>query len=329
MTVRQMGCGLLLGMVASLTWAQNPSTGSAQGFPDRPIRIVVPYVPGGSTDLLSRLLGDAASETLGQNVIVENRAGAGGMVGTAFVAKAAPDGYTIVICTIGTCAVNPTLMKNPGYDLFRDFAPVVFIGGVMNVFVVNNSVPVKNIKELIALARAQPGKLTFGSGGIGNSPHMTLELLQYRTKVNIIHIPYKGSGAAIIDVIGGQIDMMVENEPSIQPYVKTGRLRGIAVTGAQRSPGLPAVPTMVEQGFADFVVEPWFAFLAPSKTPRAVIDKLNAAFNAALRNPRLRPRLDEANLIIGGGTPEQLAAHMRTELDKWAQVIKANKISVD
>ena len=321
MTIRRICCALLFGIAALPTWAQN--------FPERPIRIVVPYVPGGSTDLLSRLLADAAAETLGQNVTVENRAGAGGMVGTAYVARSAPDGHTIVICTVGTCAVNPTLIKNPGYDIFKDFAPVILIGGVMNVFVVNNSVPVRNIKGLIALARAQPGKLTFGSGGIGNSPHMTLELLQYRTKVSIIHVPYKGSGAAIIDVLGGQIDMMVENEPSIQPYVKSGRLRGIAVTGAKRSPGLPAVPTMVEQGFPDFVVEPWFAFLAPSKTPRAAIDKLNAAFNAALANPRLRPRLDEANLIIAGGTTEQLAAHMRTELDKWAQVIQANNIKVE
>jgi tripartite-type tricarboxylate transporter receptor subunit TctC len=220
-------------------------------------------------------------------------------------------------------------MKNPGYDIFRDFAPVILIGGVMNVFAVNNSVPVKNIKELIALARAHPGKLTFGSGGIGNSPHMTLELLQYRTKVNILHVPYKGSGEAITNVLGGQIDMMVENEPAIQPYVKAGRMRGIAVTGAKRSSALPAVPTMVEQGYADFVVEPWFGFLAPAKTPRAAIDKLNTAFNTALRNAKLRPRLDDANLIIGGGTPEQLAAHMRTELEKWAQVIKANNIRVE
>ncbi len=321
MSVRRVCGALLLGTVAAGVCAQN--------FPDRPIRIVVPYVPGGSTDLLSRLLGDTASETLGQNVIVENRPGAGGMLGTTFVAKSAPDGHTIVICTVGTCAVNPTLFKNPGYDILKDFAPVILIGGVMNVFVVNNSVPAKNIKELIALARAQPGKLTFGSGGIGNSPHMTLELLAFRTGVKINHIPYKGSGAAIIDVVGGHVDMMVENEPSIQPYVKSGRLRGVAVTGAKRSPGLPAVQTMVEQGFADFVVEPWFAFLAPVKTPRAAVDKLNAAFNAALKNAKLRPRLDEANLIIGGGTTEQLAAHMRVELDKWAQVIKANNVKVE
>ena len=316
-------------VICSLLWGVSSSLVCAQSFPDRPIRIVVPYVPGGSTDLLSRLLGDTASETLGQNVIVENRPGAGGMLGTTLVAKAPPDGHTIVICTVGTCAVNPTLFKNPGYDILKDFAPVILIGGVMNVFVVNNSVPVKNIKELIALAKANPGKLTFGSGGIGNSPHMTLELLAFRTGVKINHIPYKGSGAAIIDTVGGHVDMMVENEPSIQPYVKSGRLRGIAVTGARRSPGIPAVPTMVEQGFPDFVVEPWFAFLAPIKTPRGAVDKLNAAFNAALKNPKLRPRLDEANLIIGGGTPEQLAAHMRSELDKWAQVIKANNVRVE
>ncbi len=321
MSISRIAFALLLAMAASIVGAQN--------FPERAVRIIVPYVPGGSTDLLSRILAEALTELLGQNVIVENRPGAGGMLGTALVAKSPPDGHTIVICTIGTCAVNPTLIKNPGYDLFKDFAPVVYLGGVMNVFVVNNSVPVRNIKELVALARANPGKLTFGSGGIGNSPHMTLELLAYRTKVNIIHVPYKGSGAAIIDAVGGQVDMMVENEPSIQPYVKSGRLRGVAVTGAKRSPGLPAVATMVEQGFADFVVEPWFGYMAPIKTPRAAVDKLNVAFNAAMKNPKVRARMEEANLIIGGGTPEQFAAFMRIEVDRWAQVIKANKISVD
>ncbi len=321
MSISRIAFALLLAMATSIVGAQN--------FPERAVRIIVPYVPGGSTDLLSRILAEALTELLGQNVIVENRPGAGGMLGTALVAKSPPDGHTIVICTIGTCAVNPTLIKNPGYDLFKDFAPVVYLGGVMNVFVVNNSVPVRNIKELVALARANPGKLTFGSGGIGNSPHMTLELLAYRTKVNIIHVPYKGSGAAIIDAVGGQVDMMVENEPSIQPYVKSGRLRGVAVTGAKRSPGLPAVATMVEQGFADFVVEPWFGYMAPIKTPRAAVDKLNVAFNAAMKNPKVRARMEEANLIIGGGTPEQFAAFMRIEVDRWAQVIKANKISVD
>ena len=321
MSISRIAFALLLAMAASIVGAQN--------FPERAVRIIVPYVPGGSTDLLSRILAEALTELLGQNVIVENRPGAGGMLGTALVAKSPPDGHTIVICTIGTCAVNPTLIKNPGYDLFKDFAPVVYLGGVMNVFVVNNSVPVRNIKELVALARANPGKLTFGSGGIGNSPHMTLELLAYRTKVNIIHVPYKGSGAAIIDAVGGQVDMMVENEPSIQPYVKSGRLRGVAVTGAKRSPGLPAVATMVEQGFADFVVEPWFGYMAPIKTPRAAVEKLNAAFNAAMKNPKVRARMEEANLIIGGGTPEQFAAFIRIEVDRWAQVIKANKISVD
>ena len=321
MSIGRIGFALLLAIAAPVVCAQN--------FPERAVRIIVPYVPGGSTDLLSRILAEALTESLGQNVIVENRPGAGGMLGTTLVAKSPPDGHSIVICTIGTCAVNPTLIKNPGYDLFKDFAPVVYLGGVMNVFVVNNSVPVRNIKELVALARANPGKLTFGSGGIGNSPHMTLELLAYRTKVNIIHVPYKGSGAAIIDAVGGQVDMMVENEPSIQPYVKSGRLRGVAVTGAKRSPGLPAVATMVEQGFADFVVEPWFGYMVPIKTPRAAVDKLNAAFNAAMKNPKVRARMEEANLIIGGGTPEQFAAHMRAEVDRWAQVIKANKISVD
>ena len=302
---------------------------SAQSYPDHPLRMVIPYVPGGTTDLLGRWLAEAASETLGQTVVVENRAGAGGMVGTAFVAKSAPDGYTMVMCTVGTCAVNPTLVKNPGYDILKDFAPLILIGGVQNVFVVNKSVPVKNINQLIALAHAQPARLTFGSGGIGNSPHMTLELLAFRTKIKVIHIPYKGSGGAIIDILGGQIDMMVENEPSIQPYVKSDRLRGIAVTGQSRSPGIEWVPTMMEQGLKDFKVEAWFAFLVPAKTPRAAIDKLNATFNLAMKNPRVRARLEEANLHIGGGSPEQLGTQISTEIHKWAEVIKANQIHLD
>jgi tripartite-type tricarboxylate transporter receptor subunit TctC len=251
------------------------------------------------------------------------------VIGAEIAAKSAPDGYTLFISSPGALTILPHMRQSVPYDTLRDFAPISLISIGPFVLMVHPSVPAKNIKELIALARAQPGKLTFGSGGIGNSPHMTLELLAFRTGVKINHIPYKGSGAAIIDVVGGHVDMMVENEPSIQPYVKSGRLRGVAVTGARRSPGIPAVPTMVEQGFPDFVVEPWFAFLAPVKTPRAAVDKLNAAFNAALKNAKLRPRLDEANLIIGGGTPEQLASHMRVELDKWAQVIKANNVKVE
>jgi len=302
---------------------------SAQTFPDKPVRIVVPYAPGGATDVVGRIIAEGATEPLGQSVIIDNRAGAGGAIGVAAVGRAAPDGYTLALCTIGTCAIMPSLVKNLGYDLAKDFLPVIFVGGFMNVFVVTPSFPAKNIKELVALAKASPGKIVFGSGGVGNSPHMTVELLKYRAGIDMLHVPYKGSGPAIIDVIGGQINMLVENEPSLVSHIKGGRLRAIAVTGTKRSAQLADVPTMIEQGFDDFVVEAWNGFLAPARTPRPVIDKLNAAFTTALQNPRIRKRLEDVSVNIAGGTPEDFGAHMKTEFDKWANVIKANNITVE
>jgi len=302
---------------------------AAQTFPDKPIRIIVPFAPGGSTDLVGRIIADGAAEPLGQSVIIDNRTGAGRLIGTAAVARAAPDGYTLSQCTVGTCAISASLVKNTGYDLTKDFAPIILIGGVMNVFVVTPAFPAKDVKDLVAMARARPGKITFGSGGVGNSPHMTVELLKYRDRIDMVHVPYKGSGPAIIDVAGAQINMLVENEPAIISHVKSGKLRAIAVTGKQRSAQLTDIPTMLETGYDDFVVEAWFGLMAPARTPRAIIEKLNAAFNATLQNPRIRKRLDDVNVNIAGGSPEMFGAHMKLEFDKWASVIKANDITVE
>jgi tripartite-type tricarboxylate transporter receptor subunit TctC len=260
------------------------------------------------------------------SIIVPVRAG---LIGTAAVARAAADGYTLSQCTVGTCAISASLVKNTGYDLTKDFAPIILIGGVMNVFVVTPAFPAKDVKDLVAMARARPGKITFGSGGVGNSPHMTVELLKYRERIDMVHVPYKGSGPAIIDVAGGQINMLVENEPAIISHVKSGKLRAIAVTGKQRSAQLTDIPTMLETGYDDFVVEAWFGLMAPARTPRAIIEKLNAAFNATLQNPRIRKRLDDVNVNIAGGSPEMFGAHMKLEFDKWASVIKANDITVE
>jgi tripartite-type tricarboxylate transporter receptor subunit TctC len=220
-------------------------------------------------------------------------------------------------------------MKSPGYDLAKDFVPVILIGGVANVFVVTPTFPPNTIKELVALAKSRPGEIVFGSGGVGNSPHMTVELLKYRTKIDMLHVPYKGSGPAIIDVAGGQIQMMVENEPAIVAHVKSKRLRALAGTGPQRSVALAEVPTMIEQGYDDFVVEAWFGVLAPAKTPRAAVDKLNAAFNTALQNAKTRKRLEEVSVNIAGGAPEKFGAHMKVEIEKWGNVIKANNIKLE
>jgi tripartite-type tricarboxylate transporter receptor subunit TctC len=305
------------------------TTAAAQTFPDKPVRVIVPYATGGSTDLVGRILGDGATEPLGQTVVIDNRPGAGGAIGTATVARSAPDGYILAACTVGTCAILPSLVKNSGYDLAKDFVPVILIGGVANVFVVTPTFPPKTIKELVALAKARPGQIVFGSGGVGNSPHMTVELLKYREKIDMLHVPYKGSGPAIIDVAGGQIQMMVENEPAIVAHVKSKRLRALVATGPQRSAQLADVPTMIEQGYADFIVEAWFGILAPARTPRAIVDKLNAAFNTALQNQRTRTRLEEVSVNMAGGPPEKFAAHMKTEIEKWSNVIKANNITVE
>ena len=301
----------------------------AQTFPDRPVRIVVPFPPGGSSDIVARAMADGVTEELGVAVVVENRPGAGGNIGTAAVAKAPADGYTLAQCTIGTCAINPSLYANTGYDLARDFAPVFLVGGTMNVVTVHPAVPANTIQELIALARAKPGALSYASSGIGSSNHLTPEWLKLVAKIDMVHVPYKGSGPAIVDLVGGQVQVFVDNEPSILPQVKAGKVRALAVTGPQRSKSLPDVPTMEEAGFQGFVVEPWFGYMAPAKTPRAAIDRLNAAFNAAAAKPRVRQRLEEAGMRVIGGPPERLGEQIRTETEKWGKVVKANNIRAD
>ena len=301
----------------------------AQTFPDRPVKIIVPFTPAGSSDIVARAMADGASEALGQSVVVENTPGAGGNVGTLRAARALADGYTLVQCTIGTCSINGSLYSNAGFDVQKDFVPILLTGGVMNVFTVNLNFSVRTMQEMVAWARANPGKLTFGSSGIGASNHLAPEWLAFLTGISMIHVPYKGSGPAIIDVIGGQIMMFNDNEPSILPQIKAGKLRALAVTGPQRSKALPEVPTMEEAGYKGFVVEPWFGFMAPRGTPQVVVDRLNAAFNTALSNPRIRTRLEEAGLRPVGGAPERLGEQIRIETERWARVIKANNIRAE
>ena len=302
---------------------------TAQVFPDRPIRIIVPFTPAGSSDIVARAMADGAGEALGQSVIVENIPGAGGNVGTLRAAKSPADGYTLVQCTIGTCSINGSLYANTGFDVQKDFVPVFLTGGVMNVFTVNNNFPAKTMAEMVAWAKANPGKLTFGSSGVGASNHLAPEWLAFLTGVSMIHVPYKGSGPAIIDIVGGQIMMFNDNEPSILPQIKAGKVRALAVTGPQRSKNLPDVPTMVEAGYKGFVVEPWFGFMAPKGTPAAIIDKLNATFNTALANSRVKKRLEDTGLRPVGGAASILGEQIRVETERWAAVIKANNIRAE
>ena len=318
-----------LAHLAVLLLACVPGALNAQAWPERPVKLVVPFPPGGTTDIVARIVAEHASRRLGQQMVVENRPGAGGNTGTELVKRAAPDGYTLSLCTIGTCAINASIYANPGYDIQKDFVPVIVIGGVVNVLAIHPGVPAKTVKELVQLARAKPDQLTYGSSGYGSSPHLAGELLKDMAGVQITHVPYKGSAPAIVDLRGGQIDMFFDNAPSILPHVKAGPLVPLATTGAKRSKSLPTVPTMEEAGFAGFVIEPWWGVLAPAKTPPAVVAKLNQVLNDVLKDPAVLKRFEEVDLNVWGGTPERLGTLVRTETAKWGKLVRDRDIKAE
>ncbi|HMG59826.1 MAG TPA: tripartite tricarboxylate transporter substrate binding protein [Burkholderiales bacterium] len=305
------------------------ATAQAQTFPSKPLRLVVPFGPGGSSDVVARVMADGATEALGQPMLIENVPGAGGNIGTARVVKAAPDGYTLVECTIGTCAINPSIYAQTGYDLRKDFAPVFLVGGVMNIFTVHPSMSVKSIAELVAYIKANPGKLPVAIGAVGSSNHLTPVWFASIAGLDMLYVPFKGAGDAITALLGGQVMMFVDNEPSILPQIKAGKARPLAVTGPRRSTYLPEVATMEELGYKGFVVEPWYGFMVPQGTPRAAVERLNSAFNAAIRNPRIKARLEEAGLRLIGGAPERLGEQIKSESERWAKVVKANNVKVE
>jgi tripartite-type tricarboxylate transporter receptor subunit TctC len=311
---------------ASIT---SPPVASAQDYPNRPIKLVVPFPAGGTTDIIGRIVAEYASRRLGQQMIVENRAGAGGNIGTAAVAQAPADGYTLSLCTIGTCAINPSMYANPGYDVARDFTPVILVGSVLNVLAVNPTVRARNVKELVALAKANPDGLSYGSSGYGSSPHLSGELLKSMAGVEIVHVTYKGSAPAIIDLRGGQIDLFFDNAPSILPHVKAGALRAIATTGAKRSKSLPDVPTMEEAGFPGFVIEPGWGVMAPVKTPREVVAKLNGAINDLIKDPAVLKRFAEIDLNPLGGTAQHMAEQIRSESARWGRLVRDRNIKAE
>jgi len=315
---------LALGFGATLAW--HPLV-HAQEFPNKPIRMIVPVPPGGSGDLVSRLTATAAAKELGQSIVVENRPGATGNIGTAAAVKAPADGYTIFLCSIGNCSVNSSLYANPGFDLFKDIAPVVLLGASINVLTASPKSDINSVEDLVAKARR--GQLSYASSGVGASNHLAGELFKKMAGVELLHVPYKGSGPAITDLLGGQIDVFFDNEPSIAPFVKTGKVKGLAVTGKGRSANLPELRSMEEIGYKGFVIEPWFAIGAPAGTPAAVIQKLNAAFNKALKDPAVHKSMVDAGINPLGGAPAVLGKHIRAEHDKWADLIRSQKISAE
>lgn len=303
---------------------------SAQGsFPSKPITIVVPFSAGGTTDILARVVGEALKDELGQPVVIDNRAGAGGNIGGALAAKAPADGYTLFMGTVGTHAINAALYKKMPFDHVADFAPLTRVAMVPNLLVAHPSRPYKNVKELIAHAKSNPGKVTFGSSGNGSSIHLSGELFKTMTKVDMIHVPYKGSAPAVTDLIGGQIDIMFDNMPSAIQHVRSGRLKPIAVTTAKRSPELPDVPTIAEAGVPGYEATSWFGMFAPAKTPAPIVAQLNAALVKVLGNPDVKKKLAEQGAEPYAEKPEQFAEFIKQETAKWGRVVKASGASVD
>jgi len=295
---------------------------SAQTYPNRPLRLIVPFAPGGSADLVVRLLAQQMSESFGQPVIVENKGGASGMLGNDYVAKSAPDGYTLTVGTLGPFAVNQTLFESVPYDNLHDFAPVTLTGVSSHILVAHPSVPAQNVTELIELTKAKPGQLTFASSGTGNATHLTFELFKARAGIDIVHVPYKGGGPAMADLVGGQVLFSFASMASAVPFVKAGRLRAIAVSGAQRSALFPDVPTVAESGLPGFASEDWQGILAPAKTPADVVLRLNGEVARVLALPQVKAKLVAAGFDARTSTPEWFGQFIQAETLKWARLLK-------
>lgn len=305
------------------------SSTMAQPFPSKPVRIVVGFAPGGGTDFVARMIGQRLSEIWGQQVLVENRAGAAGTIGADFVAKAPGDGYTLLMGHVNSNAIAPNVFRKMPYDTLKDLAMVAYVGYVPNVLVLHPSLPAKSVKELIAIARARPGQLTFASSGTGSTQHLAGEMFMNLTGVKMVHVPYKGSGQAIQDLIGGHVSMNFDTMPPVLEHIRSGKLRALAVTTPRRASQLPDVPTLEELGLKGFEMTNWYGLMAPGSTPRALINQINADVNRVLKEPAIREKLQAVGTDIGGGTPEEFDAFLRTELAKYARLVKSTGVVVD
>lgn len=296
----------------------------SQAYPSRPVRMLVGFTPGGANDIVARIVAAKLSEIWGQQMVVENRPGAGSNIAAEIVAKAPPDGYTLLLCMTATHGINPALYKKLPYDHIKDFAPISLIGTTSNVLVVHPSLPAKSVSEFIAYAKANPGKISYASGGVGTSLHLSMELLRSMTGINVVHVPYKGAGPAATDLLGGYVPAMFGSLPSQMLNIKNGKLRALGVTSAKRSTQLPDVPTFIESGVRDFEITTWYGMCAPTAVPKPIEAKLNADLVKALNMPDLRQRLAEQGVDAEPSTPEQFAAFIKSETIKWARVVKSS-----
>ena len=302
---------------------------AAQTYPTKPVHLVVPYPAGGPVDVLARILGEKLSESLGKPFVVDDRPGASGTVGSEFVARAAPDGYTLVVGNNATHATNESLFKNLRYETLRDFAPIGLVATVTNVLVVNPKLPVHSVADLIAYAKARPGKLNYASSGSGSAAHLTAEMFKLMTGTDIIHVPYRGAAPAATDLLAGQVALMFASAPTVFQYVKAGQLRGLAVTSATRWSGLPELPTMAEAGVPGFTSDVWFGLFAPAGTPGDVVRRLNAATVSAGASADTRDKLAAQGFTVTTDTPEEFRAFVAAEVTKWAKVIRESGAHVD
>jgi tripartite-type tricarboxylate transporter receptor subunit TctC len=319
--MKTIGVGALVACSILLLVAQE--AGSAQSYPTRPIRLIVPFPPGGGNDIVGRIVALRLSEALGQQVVVDNRGGAGGTIGTDITAKAPADGHTMLINNI-SLAVNHTLMPKLPYDTLRDLAPVTLIGRQANVVVVHPGVPAKTVSELLALARTRPGKLNYGSGGIGTASHLATEYLKLETRTDMVHVPYKGLGPALTDLVAGRLQIIISTMASALPNAKAGKLRPLAVTTVKRSSFFPEVPTMDEAGVKGYEFSTWYGVLVPADTPRHIVNVLNSAAAKSLQSEAVQAQFAAQGLEATPSTPGQFGAYLKSEVEKWGRVVKAS-----
>lgn len=312
---------LLRAIGAAALVATSPTYAQGGSYPDKPIRFVVPYPPGGGTDVIARIVQDRLRAALGHSIVIENRGGAGGSIGSDVVAKSAPDGYTVLF-TLSSHTINPAIYTKLAFDTARDFEPVGIVCSLPQILVANPQFPANTVQQLIAMAKDKPGSLAFASVGNGSPGHLAGEMMKQRTGTQLTHIPYRGGGPAVTDVIGNQVPLLWVSIPAAAQFVKQKQLKALAVSTLKRSAAFPDVPTMQEAGIPDFEVDSWYAMFVPAKTPRAVIDRLNAALNTVLKEPEIREKLLAQGSEAVGGTPEQLGAVVSAELPKWAKLVK-------